>query len=101
MWSLIEIISLVVINKKSKHEIITFGIINKLKDMITNNYNLGKLKEKKENIPNHKLPFSLSTGFWIKECCSSLSTEVSLLFLAFCSKLSTLIFITCTGWFII
>lgn len=31
--------------------------------MITNNYNLGKLKEKKENIPNHKLPFSLSTGF--------------------------------------
>lgn len=63
----------------------------------TDDYNLGKLKE---NITYFKLPCSLSTGFWIKESCSSLSTDVSLLFLFFRSKLSILMFIKCTGWFI-
>lgn len=63
----------------------------------TDDYNLGKLKE---NITYFKLPCTFSTGFWIKESCSSLFTDVSLLFLVFRSKLSTLIFIKCTGWFI-
>lgn len=63
----------------------------------TDDYNLGKLKE---NITYFKLPCSLSTGFWIKECSSSLSTDVPLVFLVFRSKLSFLIFIKCTGYLI-
>lgn len=56
----LRVISLVVINKKRKYEKITVGILNQLQVMITQDYNLGKVKE---NVPKLKLPRSLSTCF--------------------------------------
>lgn len=47
MLSLV-VISCVVMNQKSKYENITVGIINKPQEMITKDYNFGKLKEKKK-----------------------------------------------------